>query len=54
MDNLDVMSEVFVGGEIRIGGTGHHVVGEGEVSGDVPSGPGAVEGVQETLVPAVE
>ena len=54
MDNLDVVSEVFVGWEVRVGGTGHHVVGEGEMSGDVPGGPGAVEGVQETLVPTVE
>ena len=54
VDNLDVVSEVFVGGEVRVGGAGHHVVGEGEVSGDVPGGPGAVEGVQQTLVPAVE
>ena len=54
VDDLDAPAEVFVGGEVGVGGGSHHVVHEGDVLGDVLGGPGGEERVQEALITTVK
>ena len=54
VDDLDAPAEVFVGGEVGVGGGGHHVVHEGDVLGDVLGGPGGEERVQEALISSIK
>ena len=45
VDNLHVFAKVFVGREVGVGGSGHHIVDEREVSGDIFCRPVREEGV---------
>ena len=54
VNDLHVLAKELVGGKVRVGGSGDHVVGEGEVAGDVLGRPVREEGVQQTLITAVK
>ena len=54
VDNLDISAVVLVGGEVGVGGGGHHVVDEGDVFGDVFSCPVGEECVQQALVSSIK
>ena len=45
---------LFISWYVCVGGSGNHVVEEGQVLGDVLGGPGGEVGVEEALISAVE